>query len=189
MKPILASTRNRTTDPDPVLFALHCRRCKQRYFCTALDPDTDDPACHCGYLLTVARLYRLDRDSLARPTPKTVLYGVGSEAENRRQQYLDRAITNAQHLIRRAGPGSRHHARLKAGILIGGYVAGGFLDESAAVAALEDAILENTTTPKQALADVQRGIAYGMTKPITIGELETNRQRWMEQQGKAVRRA
>jgi hypothetical protein len=71
--------------------------------------------------------------------------------------------------IRQASPGEMHISRRDNARLVGGYVASGFIKESEALAALDQAVKEsNTTSPAEAIKTIQEGLRHGMQSPITI---------------------
>jgi hypothetical protein len=84
-------------------------------------------------------------------------------------------------MIQTADLGTRHHNRLKAARLLGGYVAGGLLSDDQAYGALSQALVGHTDDLPRSLKTVEDGLAYGRAHPITLEELEAERRRWLEQ--------
>jgi hypothetical protein len=95
--------------------------------------------------------------------------------------YADLALRTATDMIQSAPLGARHHARLRAARLLGGYVAGGLLTEEQAYGALAQALVGHTNDLQRALKTVEDGLAYGHAHPITVEALEAERQAWLEQ--------
>jgi hypothetical protein len=83
-------------------------------------------------------------------------------------------------MIEAAEPGTRHHRRLKAARLLGGYVAGGLLTEDQAYGALAETLVGRTNDLERALKTVEDGLAYGQAHPITLEALEAERRSWLE---------
>lgn len=81
-------------------------------------------------------------------------------------KYAQKVLETACRDIATAPDGEKHLARRNDAIVIGGYVAGGHLDETEALNDLNDAVLSNTTMPKSALKTVKDGFEYGKTKPL-----------------------
>jgi hypothetical protein len=98
------------------------------------------------------------------------------------QDYVERAIQTAVQMIESAEMGTRHHTRLKAARLLGGYVAGGLLSEAHAYGTLAQALVGHTKDLERALKTVEDGLAYGKAHPITVDTLEIERQVWLDQQ-------
>jgi hypothetical protein len=91
-----------------------------------------------------------------------------------------RAIKTAVQMIQRAVLGTRHHTRLRAARLLGGYVAGGMLDYDQAYAVLEHALSGHTDDMAAALRTVKDGLSYGQAHPITLEVLEAARRVWRD---------
>jgi hypothetical protein len=108
-----------------------------------------------------------------RPTPMQ-LYTDNRDA-------VERAIVTATAMIQSAPPGTRHHTRLRAARLLGGYVAGGLLAEEQAYGALAQAVVGHTDDLELALRTVEDGLRYGQAHPITVEALEAERRAWLEQ--------
>jgi hypothetical protein len=105
----------------------------------------------------------------ALPRPATPRYGPD------RHDYGAQAIRTTVQMIESAVLGTRHHARLKAARLLGGYIAGGLLSEDQAYGALAQALVGHTEDLKRALKTVEDGLAYGQAHPITLEALEAER--------------
>ena len=97
-----------------------------------------------------------------------------------RRQNADRAIRTATDMVQSAVPGERHFARLKAARLLGGYVAGGVLTDEEAYGALAHALAGYTEDLKRALDTVEDGLRYGQAHPISLDDLEAERQTWIQ---------
>jgi hypothetical protein len=93
--------------------------------------------------------------------------------------YAARAIHTAVQMIQAAPLGTRHHTRLKAARLLGGYVAGGLLTDDQAYGALAQVLPGYTEDLASALKTLEDGLAYGKAHPITPEDLEAERQRWI----------
>ena len=100
-----------------------------------------------------------------------------------RDDYAVRAIRTAVQMIQAAPLGTRHHTRLRAARLLGGYVAGGFLSYDQVYTVLEQALNGHTDDMAAALKTVKDGLAYGQKYPITLDQLldqlEAERQAWL----------
>jgi hypothetical protein len=99
---------------------------------------------------------------------------------DRRRMYAERAIRTAVDMVQSAQLGTRHHARLKAARLLGGYVAGGVLTDGEAYGALAQALVDHTEDLKRALDTVEDGLRYGQAHPISLDDLEAERQSWIQ---------
>jgi hypothetical protein len=97
------------------------------------------------------------------------------------QDYAERAIRTATEMIQQAPLGVRHHTRLRAARLLGGYVAGEMISEERAYGALAQALVGYTEHLEKALKTVEDGLRYGQEHPIKIEDLETERQAWLDQ--------
>jgi hypothetical protein len=95
--------------------------------------------------------------------------------------YAVRAIKTAVQMIQAAPMGTRHHARLRASRLLGGFVIGGFLSYDQAYRVLEQALDGYTNDIAAALKTVEDGLRYGQAHPITLEALEAERQAWLGQ--------
>ena len=81
-----------------------------------------------------------------------------------------RIVTN---ILKGAGIGERHSARLRAGKLAGGYIAGGLIDEDKMIPvllAVSDSISNDGVTPESEIKTIHDGIAEGKKQPITSPE-------------------
>lgn len=107
-----------------------------------------------------------------------------ARAEDRRRGYGERALVTACSIIREAPDGARFDARRRAGMLIGGYIAGGMIPYSEAYAALEDAVIGNTDSFADAIKTLKSAIEHGQTKPISFEEKEAERLAYIGQQKK-----
>jgi hypothetical protein len=99
-----------------------------------------------------------------------------------RYDYAARAIKTAVEMIESAPVGIRHHTRLRAARLLGGYVAGGLLSEAHVYGTLAQALVGHTKDLERALKTVEDGLAYGKAHPITLDTLEVERQVRLDQQ-------
>jgi hypothetical protein len=95
--------------------------------------------------------------------------------------YAGQAIRTAGQMIETAELGMRHHTRLKAARLLGGYVASGLLSADQAYGALAHALVGHTDDLERALKTVVDGLKYGQAHPITLEALEADRQAWAAQ--------
>jgi hypothetical protein len=95
--------------------------------------------------------------------------------------YAERAIKTAVQMIQSAPLGTRHHTRLRAARLLGGYVAGGVLTEGESYGALAQALVGYTEDLPRALKTVGDGLRYGQAHPIRLQALEADRQAWAAQ--------
>jgi hypothetical protein len=91
----------------------------------------------------------------------------------------------AVQMIQAAQLGTRHHTRLRASRLLGGYVAGGMLNYDQAYTVLEQALVGHTDYMAAALKTVKNGLAYGQAHPIILAALEADRQAWLDQHRKS----
>jgi hypothetical protein len=100
---------------------------------------------------------------------------------NTSQKYQQPTVESESECLKRiakimesAAPGERHNARLRAGNLAGGYVAGGLLEEDLARDILEqlsDAISDGSATDKSELKTLQDAFERGKKQPITSTRL------------------
>jgi len=87
---------------------------------------------------------------------------------------MERRVTAAERMVSDAPDGMRHNARLKAGRLLGGYMAGaeriGYfsLTDDAALELLADARPPSADARRKERKAIADGIAYGRTSPIDI---------------------
>lgn len=111
------------------------------------------------------------------PPPRVATY----HPPHDRYDYAELAIKTAVEMIESAPLGIRHHTRLRAARLLGGYVAGGLLSEAQAYCALAQALVGHTENLGRALKTVEDGLSYGQAQPITLEDLETERRAWLDQ--------
>lgn len=111
------------------------------------------------------------------PTPPCRPWPISAD---RRARYAEQAIQTAVAIIDASIPGSRHHHRLRASTLIGGYVGGGVLSYDEAYAALEAAVARNTDDLGRSLKTIADGLRHGQARPISLEELEAERRDWIE---------
>jgi hypothetical protein len=110
------------------------------------------------------------------PQPTLVQPSTATHTSDCSDDYAVRAIKTAVQMIQTAVLGTRHHTRLRAARLLGGYIAGGMLSYDQAYTVLEQALNGHTDDMAAALRTVKDGLAYGQTHPITIESLEAARQ-------------
>jgi hypothetical protein len=114
-------------------------------------------------------------------------------ASDLRQQYVTQAVARAVKLIESSYPatpgipGTRHHARLKASKLLGGYVGGNLLSYDDAYAILETAVLGHTIHLTQSMKTIDAGLRYGQRTPVTYEQLEQERLAWCAARGYSPR--
>jgi hypothetical protein len=99
---------------------------------------------------------------------------------DRRDDHAVCAIKAAVQMIQTAVLGARHHTRLRAARLLGGYIAGGMLNYDQAYTLLAHALNGHTDDMAAALRTVKDGLAYGQAYPITLEALEAERQSWLD---------
>jgi hypothetical protein len=110
-------------------------------------------------------------------------------AVEQRQQYLQQAIDRATKLITSSHPpttttpGNRHHSRLRAGRLLGGYVAGGFLPYEQAYQLLGQVVAQHTAHYERSMRTIASALTYGMRTPVTFEDLEQERLAWCANHG------
>jgi hypothetical protein len=117
------------------------------------------------------------------PRPLTI-----TDTNDRRDDYAVRAIKTAVQMIEAAELGTRHHTRLRAARLLGGYIAGGLLSYEQAYTVLAQALVGHTDDLARSLKTVVDGLAYGAGHPITLEALEAERQAWLDQHRKSQAR-
>jgi hypothetical protein len=96
------------------------------------------------------------------------------------QRDVERAVRTAVQMIQAAPMGTRHHTRLKAAKLLGGYVGAGILPYTEALSTLSRALEGYTENLAGALKTVVDGLAYGESAPFRLSDLEADWQRWMD---------
>jgi hypothetical protein len=126
------------------------------------------------------------------PTPrKPYVSPAETLPHERRVFHADKKIKAAIKIIVESADGGRHEARLRAGELLGGCVAGGILlSDDDAYDALASAVENNTDHRTYALRDLRQAIEHGHARPIFLSDEEeryqkhvetlrsTNRRRW-----------
>jgi VirE N-terminal domain len=154
-----------------------------------------DPAC---YTNPSAQCFAVPPPAPARvPTPTPP--APRDERPARRQGYEDpwsqrswhakQVLETARQMIAASAPptatsaGNRHETRLRAARLVGGYVGGGILSYGEAYAALEAIVKNYTDNLANALRPIRAGLAYGEAAPITLEDLEQERQAYRQAHG------
>lgn len=101
-----------------------------------------------------------------------------------RKYYGQQAISAACQMIKDSVDGEKHSAVLKAAKLLGGYVAGGIIDEGEAIRILEAEIQHksNVKNREAAFKTIRGGIEYGKAEPITLETKLQEREAWKQQQ-------
>jgi hypothetical protein len=127
-----------------------------------------------------AELFDVTPPPASPPRPLTAPKTWGLSHHDTYLGYAERAIKTAVQMIQAAQMGTRHHTRLKAARLLGGYVAGSLLTEEQAYGALASALVGHTEDLERALKTVEDGLRYGQAHPITLDALEAERQQWIE---------
>jgi VirE N-terminal domain len=112
------------------------------------------------------------------PTPQEPYRAPGRHSYEPRRA-VDRALRHAVQMIQLAPLGTRHHTRLKAARLLGGYVGAGLLSYEVALATLSHALEGHTEDLPGALKTVVDGLTYGEAAPFQLEELEADWHRWM----------
>jgi hypothetical protein len=123
--------------------------------------------------------------TLDNSTPAPWLYAKPARLSQSARGYdpradVDRAIRTATRMIQTAELGSRHHTRLKAARLLGGYIGAGLLTEREAYDTLAHALEEHTEDLNAALKTIRDGIGYGRAAPFSLPTLEADWQRWID---------
>lgn len=150
-----------------------CRLCFMSY-----DPDL--------YWNPEAALFDVPPVPAPEPRPSTPKrYAPVPYQADRHRAYAERAIRTATEMIQNAPMGTRHHTRLRAARLLGGYVAGGVLSDEEAYGALAQALVGHTEDLKRALDTMEDGLKYGQAHPISLHDLEAERQAWLDQHVKS----
>ncbi len=114
------------------------------------------------------------------PASTSLLPSTATHTNDHSDDHAVRAIKTAVQMIQAAVLGTRHHTRLKASRLLGGFVAGGLLSYDQAYTVLERALNGHTDDMAAALRTVKDGLAYGHAHPITLEALEAERQAWLD---------
>jgi hypothetical protein len=107
----------------------------------------------------------------------------------RRRRYGRQALDVAVRLLDASVDGTRHHTRTKVGYLVGGYIAGGFLDEADALAALEPAVQRNTRDFHHAWQTLVACLEAGKSQALDLLQVERERQAWQAVRGQVSRPA
>jgi hypothetical protein len=95
-----------------------------------------------------------------------------------RRRYAEKVLGTLCGNIRNANTeGSRHDVHLKNSIVIGGYIAGGWLDEAYAISQLQKAVIDSgISDPKDRMKTLKDGIVYGKGKPLDPPDREYDHQ-------------
>ena len=156
-----------------------CKDCSRFFYGT----NQEDRVVILGGSLTDDALDRLKVEyEKANPMPKMAEFAdalkveINSDDEaERRKQYGERALRTAKRAIETAPMGERHKTRARLAYLIGGYVAGGMLDEAYALAELEASVRANTEHFNKSWKTVQAQFDAGHADPITFATCERYR--------------
>jgi hypothetical protein len=113
--------------------------------------------------------------------PPKQSYSSSSEP-GRKLTYGERALDTARKMIEQAADGKKYFTLLRAGKLLGGYVAGGMLSEGDAQGLLRDAIKNkpNVNCLKTAYKAVDDSLKHGQQNPIGFEDLERQRIQYLE---------
>jgi len=121
------------------------------------------------------------QDSAILHKPKKKVLSKTTTAK-RLTKYAEQAIENVKKILNESTDGTRHAARLRAGKLLGGYIAGEICDEQTALNAIESTVKSNTTLSiESAMKDVKDGIEHGKLKPITPEQKEADLEKFLSQ--------
>jgi hypothetical protein len=119
--------------------------------------------------------YALPKPSKPYVPPSTPL------PQETRERHAQQKIRTAIGIIAEAPDGARHEARLRAGELLGGCVAGGILLSNAeAYDVLAAAAERNTDHRTEALRDLRQAIEHGTKTPIFLADEEEKYQKHVE---------
>jgi hypothetical protein len=138
---------------------------------------SDDPEL---YWNAAATVFEVPPAPAPEPRPSTTPPVWTRRNYDNHLDYGARAIQTAVQMIQAAQLGTRHHTRLKAARLLGGYVAGGLMTEEQAYGALASALVGHTEDLERSLKTVEDGLRYGQAHPITLEALEDERRAWMD---------
>jgi putative DNA primase/helicase len=106
----------------------------------------------------------------AEPDPAPS-YNKDDQSSGWRERYGHKVLENACNKIQQSAPGNQHGCRLRQGRLVGGFIASGFINESEAMTALENAVsASGAKDMKAAMRTVQDGIEYGKKSPLQPDE-------------------
>ena len=96
--------------------------------------------------------------------------------------YGDIALHNARKIVFDSVNGTKHSELLKAAKLLGGYIAGGLIDENTAFQTLKTAIdAKDCDNYETAYKTIRKGFEYGKMEPITQDKKEQDRQNWLNE--------
>lgn len=100
------------------------------------------------------------------------------------EYWHNKAIDTAINIINQSIKGNKHYSRLRAGVLLGGYISGGLLDEQTAINELRGVIQSNTTLNiNVAMKAFLEALNYGKNKPITKNDYNNNTNSIIEMDG------
>lgn len=119
-----------------------------------------------------------------QPKPDPLPHPMTLPTADDRQWYANHAFRITSDMLRDAPDGEKHGTLLKAARLLGGYCAGGIINEAEAVNLLENEIAHkpNVDDLNQAYKTIRDGIEYGKAEPITLNQKLAERQLWRQQQ-------
>jgi hypothetical protein len=105
-----------------------------------------------------------------RPLEDSIYYEPPVDLNNGwKEKYGSKVIESCCDEIRRSQPGEQHHIRLKKARLIGGYIAGGYINEDVALSEFEKASRDSgATNIRAAMKTITDGIQYGKGAPIIV---------------------
>jgi hypothetical protein len=90
-----------------------------------------------------------------------------------KEKYGARVLDSKCKEIIQSVPGQQHNTRLRMATLVGGFIAGGYIDEGAALSQLERAVMDSgAENVSAAMKTVRDGIEFGKTKPVVLEERE-----------------
>lgn len=97
-----------------------------------------------------------------------------------KERFARWALTNACNMVRDSVDGEKHGTLLRAARLLGGYIAGGIVSESEAVAVLQAEIgcKAGVDDMRAAHTTIEKGLAYGMAEPITLEQKLQEMELW-----------
>jgi hypothetical protein len=145
----------------------------QRLSYASHDPD--------AYWNPEAEVFKLHPPPIQEPPrPTSLRPSTTTRTSDHSDDYAVRAIQTAVQMIHTAVVGTRHHTRLRAARLLGGYIAGGMLNYDQAYTVLEHALNGHTDDMAAALRTVKDGLAYGQAHPITLEALAAEQRTWLE---------
>jgi hypothetical protein len=158
-----------------------CKDCSRFFYGT----NQPDKVVILGGYLTPDTINRLREEyKAAHPKPEAQEFKAAlnidinsANAQERKEKYGERALMVAKQQIEQATMGHKNKTRARMAYLIGGYVAGGLLDEDTALAELESSVRANTDNFNKSWKTVDKCFAEGMSDPITFEDCE----RWRAQ--------